>query len=213
MIVNVSNVTVAPLEKSTFIKPMEIHYTINGVRKKWDYIQVHKSVAVIIFNVTRNVFVCVKQFRPAVYIQNIPLEDQQGVIDSKKYPIELGVILEFCAGIRDKDVSLEEIAKIEVMEETGYDISVEKLEKVRTLRSVDISDSNMHMFYVEVEDHHKKEKGGGLADEGEFIEITELTISEAKRVCDDTSSINVHDGVLLGLLWFFFYKAPTMNIN
>lgn len=43
-------------------------------------------------------------------------------------------MLEFCAGIRDKDVSFEEIAKIEVMEETGYEISVEKLEKVRTLR-------------------------------------------------------------------------------
>lgn len=151
------------------------------MKKKWDYIEVHKrytaiycqlnskminfnnlfilSVAVIIFNITRKVFVLVRQFRPgeyyarylymfsnlywhkltksyvsAVYIQSIPLEDKQGLIDCQKYPAKLGLTLEFCAGIIDKDKSLEDIAQEEIMEETGYEVPVSKLEKVRVFR-------------------------------------------------------------------------------
>ncbi len=73
-------------------------------------------------------------FISAVYVQTIPQEDQIGLIDCKKYPVDLGITLEFCAGIIDKNKTPEEIAVEEVMEETGYEISADKLEKIRIIK-------------------------------------------------------------------------------
>lgn len=67
-------------------------------------------------------------------MHHIPKEERLGRIDIAKYPIESGILLEFCAGITDKNLTYEETAKAEVLEETGYDVPVEKLEKVRTYR-------------------------------------------------------------------------------
>ena len=50
------------------------------------------------------------------------------------FPGKLGVTYELCAGIVDKDVSSAEIAKMEVLEECGYDVPVESLEVVSTYR-------------------------------------------------------------------------------
>ncbi|XKL59075.1 hypothetical protein PGB90_000091 [Kerria lacca] len=158
-------------------------------------------------------FITVRQFRPAVYIQNIPFEDKIKIIDCNKYPVELGLTTEFCAGIVDKNKSLEEIAKAEVMEETGYDIPIEKLEKIRIFNStVGASADEVHLFYVEVEDKMKTGKGGGLETEGEFIEVIELPILEAKKICDDHSLSNCYAGFLYGLMWFFHYKVSNTNI-
>ena len=55
-------------------------------------------------------------------------------IDVGKYPGRLGITLELCAGIVDKNESLEEIARQEVLEECGYDVQTTALEKVVKLR-------------------------------------------------------------------------------
>lgn len=55
-------------------------------------------------------------------------------IDTSKYPASLGITLEFCAGIIDKNKSWEEIAKEEVLEECGYNIDVNSLELVMKYR-------------------------------------------------------------------------------
>lgn len=55
--------------------------------------------------------------------------------------------------------------------------------------------------------------GGGLESEGEFIEIVELSLAEAKDMCDGKSKDIGYAGFLYGLLWFFHYKAPTLNMN
>ena len=67
----------------------------------------------------------------AVYVHRIPKEERTGQINLAKYPIELGITLEFYAGITDKNLSNEETAKAEVLEETGYEVPVEKFEKVK----------------------------------------------------------------------------------
>lgn len=69
-----------------------------------------------------------------MYVHNIPAEDRQGSIDCKKYPVELGLTLEFCAGMCDKNKSVEEVAKEEIFEETGYEVPVDKLEKIRVYK-------------------------------------------------------------------------------
>lgn len=55
-------------------------------------------------------------------------------IDLEKYPPKIGVTLELCAGIVDKDLSLVEIAREEVLEECGYDVPVERIEEIMTYR-------------------------------------------------------------------------------
>ena len=67
-------------------------------------------------------------------MQNIAPEDRNGIIDTIKYPPKLGFTIEFCAGIVDKDKPLEVIAKEEVLEETGYDVSVENLRKIKVFK-------------------------------------------------------------------------------
>lgn len=61
---DVSDVYLTPLPDSPYVRPFRMHYTQNGRCKNWDLLEVHDSVAIIIFNVTRKVMVFVKQFRP-----------------------------------------------------------------------------------------------------------------------------------------------------
>ena len=80
-------------------------------------------------------------FFPAVFVnvaceqQNLKLaKDSLPEIDSKVTPGKAGVTHELCAGIIDKDISPVEIARQEVLEEVGYDVPVERLEKIMTGR-------------------------------------------------------------------------------
>lgn len=51
-----------------------------------------------------------------------------------KYPVNLAITLELCAGIVDKSKSLREIAQEEVLEECGYHVPLERIEEVMTYR-------------------------------------------------------------------------------
>lgn len=73
-----------------------------------------------------------------VYYNSIPAEDRKNPIDTEKYPSSLGVTIELCAGIIDKDKPIEEIAKEEVLEECGYDVPLGNLKKVKSYRSVQV---------------------------------------------------------------------------
>lgn len=55
-------------------------------------------------------------------------------IDLEKYPPKIGVTLELCAGIVDKNLSLVEIAREEVLEECGYDVPIDRIEEIMTYR-------------------------------------------------------------------------------
>lgn len=55
-------------------------------------------------------------------------------VDTRKYPASLGIALEMCAGIVDKNKPLNEIAKEEVLEECGYDVPLKSLEKITSYR-------------------------------------------------------------------------------
>nr|CAD7200846.1 unnamed protein product [Timema douglasi] len=114
----------------------------------------------------------------AVYYASIPSCDQTTHIDTDKYPSKLGITIELCAGIVDKELPLEEIASIEILEECGYDVPASKLETITTYRQVLLgtavefnttsalanyateagigtSGDKQTMFYVEVTDQMK----------------------------------------------------------
>lgn len=61
---DLENVYISPLPDSPYVKPFRFNYTQNGKEKTWDLLEVHDSVAIVVFNITRKVMVFVKQFRP-----------------------------------------------------------------------------------------------------------------------------------------------------
>jgi len=205
---NISEIKVTDCIHSAYVKPLRLCYKQNGISKIWDVIQVHHSVSIIIFNVSRKRIVLVKQYRPAVHFNSIPEAFKTDSIDVNKYPGRLGITLELCAGIVDKNESLEEIARQEVLEECGYDVPTSALEKVVKLRGgVGFSGDQQTMFYVEVTDEMKVSKGGGNPSEGEFIEVVEMTIPEMQKYTQN-EEVASPAGFLFGMTWFLTNKAP-----
>jgi UDP-sugar diphosphatase len=79
----------------------------------------------------------VKQFRPAVYYGLICDEiNKTGKVDLKKFPPKEAITLELCAGIIDKDMSIADIAREELIEECGYDVS---LNFIPTFHDIDLN--------------------------------------------------------------------------
>ena len=117
-----------------------------------------------------------------------------------------GITTELCAGIVDKNKSLAEIATEEVFEECGYQLS-KPIEFVQTFRaSIGTGGSQMSLFYAEVSDQDKVSSGGGLAAEGEMIEVVELGLEEVREWIR-SPNLNSPTFTLYGLMWFMANKA------
>ncbi|KAJ8724164.1 hypothetical protein PYW07_008144 [Mythimna separata] len=204
---DLTEVYMTPLPDSPYVRPFRFNYTQAGKEKNWDMLEVHDSVAIIVFNVTRNVLIFVKQFRPAIYYNSVPIQDRQNhTIDTSKYPASLGVTLEMCAGIVDKNKSLQEIAKEEVLEECGYDVPLRDLHKIASYRAgVGVQGSLQTMFYCEVTDDMKKGKGGGIDDE--IIEVVEKSITDVENWISGPGPLNSPPSCLFALMWFLRNKA------
>jgi len=127
--------------------------------------------------------------------------------DALSLPGSAGVTLELCAGIVDKPgKSLAEIAREEVLEECGYDVQPERLERVKSfVSSVGVAGSRMTLFCLSVTDADRVNAGGGNPSEGERIQVVELTVDQLREYLgrDDILS---PPGFLFGLYWFFAHK-------
>ena len=55
-------------------------------------------------------------------------------IDHTKYPGSLGLTYELCAGIVDKKKSVAEIAQEEILEECGYKVQADSLQRITGYR-------------------------------------------------------------------------------
>lgn len=208
---DLKNVYLSPLPDSPYVKPFRFNYTQNGKQKTWDLLGVHDSVAIIVFNITRKVMVFVKQFRPAIYYNCIdPNDREEKHIDTNKYPASLGIALEMCAGIIDKDKPVVEIAKEEVLEECGYDVKVTDLERIISYRSgVGVQGALQTMFYVEVTDDMQTQSGGGVDDE--IIEIVEMTIPQIEQMLKSPGPLASPPSCLFALMWFLHNKAEKFR--
>ncbi|XP_005104363.1 uridine diphosphate glucose pyrophosphatase NUDT14 [Aplysia californica] len=212
----ISDVTVGDCKDSKYIKPRRIHYTQNGVPKIWDAMKVHDGVVILLFNTSRNVFIFVRQFRPAIYLNSVHVESTDegagaGRVDTGRYPGSLGMTLELCAGIVDKSGALPEIARAEILEECGYDVPVDQIRKISSCRGgVGTSGSMIHMYYAEVTDAMKVGPGGGLVSEGEMIEVVEYTVEQARSLMTDETVNKVH-ALLFALYWFFDKIWPELS--
>ena len=93
---------------------------------------------------------------------------------------EQGVTYELCAGIVDLKIPLIEIAKKEILEETGYDFPLENISKLFQNHEVGFVRNRLTVFYAEVADEMNLSKSGGNVTEGEFIETMYLPLNEAR---------------------------------
>lgn len=117
-------------QDSLWLRSVRLYFTQDDRSKEWDVIRIHDSVCMIVFNTSRRKLVFVRQFRPAVYYASLP--EKQDVIDVQRYPATLGLSLELCAGIVDKDKSVVEIAREELKEECGYEAPTSAFKQVMT---------------------------------------------------------------------------------
>ena len=129
------------------------------------------AATVLPYNLARRTVVLVKQFRYPAYVNGY---DE--------------LMIEAAAGLLD-DASPEVRIRLEAAEEIGY-----RLHDVKRIFEAFMSPGavteKLHFFIAEYEPEMKIGNGGGLAHEGEDIEVLELSIDEALamiadgRICD-----------------------------
>jgi len=173
-----------PLTDAEYLKPQRLVFEKDGKVRDWEVLETHDSVAVLIYHTKKDAFVLVKQFRPAVYLKN-----------GNGYTVEL------CAGLVDKKKSLSQITKEEILEECGYDVPLEKIEKITSFyTAVGFAGGEQTLYYVKVDDSYKVDEGGGIEDED--IEVVYLPTKEAKTFILD-ESIAKTPGLMYAFMWFF----------
>ncbi len=180
----IENWRIEPLGNSRFVRPALVRYRQDGVEKSWEVIRAHDSVAVLIYEKESKAFVLVKQFRPAVRLHG-----------GDGYTVEL------CAGIVDKEMPLVQIAKEEIFEETGYDVPIERIERITSFyTSVGFAGAKQTLYYAEVERRMRVSEGGGVDDES--IEVVMLPTARAREFIDD-ESVAKTPGLMFAFMWFF----------
>ena len=181
---SIKNFRLHSLKDARFVHTAYATYEQNGKAKSWEIVKAHDSVAILVYHAQKDAFILVKQFRPAVYLNN-----------------KDGITIELCAGIVDKNLSLVEIAKEELEEECGYRVKTEHIEKITSFyTSVGFAGSKQMLYYVEVDEGMKVSEGGGVDDEQ--IEVVALPVAEAKRLIYD-ERISKTPGLMFAFMWYF----------
>ena len=123
-----------------------------------------------------------------------------------------GCTYELCAGLVDKDASLEQIAKEEILEETGYNVPVDAIEYVNSYcSSIGTGGTQQQLFYCVVTDDMLVHEGGGNDHEGEMIQVVYVPVEESlKLVFDHSQPKSV--GLCFAFFWFDKVKRPQLKI-
>jgi UDP-sugar diphosphatase len=179
---------------SKYIQPFSVFFIEDGQEKRWDYIKTHDSVACLLYHTQKEAFLLVKQFRPAVYLEH------RGETDGFTY--------EMCAGILDKDKSSAQTMQEEILEECGYDVPIENIDKITSFYSVGYSGAKQTFYFAHIDETMKKNDGGGIHDER--IELFFLPIREAQNfIYDDKKPKSA--GTMFALVWFFEKMRSSTN--
>ncbi len=177
-------IKIEPLIDPKYVKPKKIFFERDGVKKDWEVVETHDSVAVLLYHKRKKSFVLVKQFRPAVYFKN-----------------DDGMTVELCAGLVDKDKSLKQITKEEILEECGYDVPLEKIEKITSFyTAVGFAGGKQTLYFAEIDESFQVDEGGGIEDEQ--IEVFYLKVEDAKAFMMD-ENIAKTPGLMYAFMWYF----------
>jgi UDP-sugar diphosphatase len=184
MINVIEDLEISELKDTKFIHPVKVTYNQNGKSKTWEAVQSHNSVAILLYHTQKNAFLLVKQFRAPVYLND----------SSKTFTYEL------CAGLVDKDKSLEEIAQEEIDEECGYHVELNDVLKITSFyTNVGISGGCQHLFFAKIDESMRIHDGGGINDEQ--IELLFLPIEQSDEFIFDESKAKT-PGLMFSFYWF-----------
>ncbi|MES2933236.1 MAG: NUDIX domain-containing protein [Pseudomonadota bacterium] len=138
------------------------------------------GATVLLYNRAQRSVILIRQFRFPAFITG-----------------HSGFLIETAAGLLD-DASPEERIKAEAEEETGYRIS--SVQKVfEAFMSPGSVTERLHFFVAEYEPGSQVGKGGGIAAEGEDIEVLELPLEQAVSMI---ASGEIADGKTIMLLQY-----------
>lgn len=180
----IENFKLSPLKDAKFVKANLATFVHDGKDRSWEIVDAFDSVSILIYHEENKSFILVKQFRPAVYMNN-----------------KDGMTIELCAGIVDKNLTLKEIAKEEIEEECGYLVPLENIEKVTSFHTaVGFAGSSQTLYYAIVNDSMKVSEGGGIEDEN--IEVVELSVDDAKEFIYNEDIVRT-SGLMFALTWWF----------
>lgn len=124
------------------------------------------GATILLYNMLQETVILVKQFRFPTYVNG--LQD--------------GLLLETAAGLLD-DASPEERIKREAEEETGYQVT--QVTKVFEAHMSPGSVTEKLYFFVAEYQAKQQGKGGGIAEEGEDIEVLELPFAQSMQMIAD----------------------------
>ena len=188
MINIIENLEISELKDTRFIHPIKVKYSQNGKNKTWEAVRSHNSVSILLYHVEKKAFLLVKQFRVPVFLND----------NSKTFTYEL------CAGLVDKDKSLEEIAQEEINEECGYEVELKGILKITSFyTNVGISGACQYLFFAKIDESMKIHAGGGVNDEQ--IELMYLPIEQSDEFIFDESKAKT-PGLMFAFYWFFKNK-------
>lgn len=138
------------------------------------------GATILLYNRERRTVVLVRQFRFPAYVEGHP-----------------GFLIEAPAGLLDR-ATPEVRIKAEVEEETGYRIG--EVHKVfEAFMSPGSVTERLHFFVAEYDPASRPGTGGGVAEEGEDIEVLELTMEQAMAMM---ASGEIADGKTIMLLQY-----------
>lgn len=181
-----------PLTNAKFIATSFATYEQDGIKKSWEIVEAHDSVAILLYHKEKESFILVKQFRPAVYLNN-----------------DNGMTVELCAGIVDKKLSLAEIAKEEIEEECGYAVPLQNIERITSFHtSVGFAGSKQTLYFTEVDESMKVSEGGGV--DHEQIEVVYLPVDKAVKLIYD-ENIAKTPGLMFAFMWWLEKKKSLEN--
>ncbi|MCD6187322.1 MAG: NUDIX domain-containing protein [Desulfuromusa sp.] len=188
----ITNFSIIPQQEQKFVQPVQLRYFQDGNERTWEAVKSHDSVSVLLYHRDKNAFLLVKQFRPPIYMTH-----------------NRTCTYELCAGIVDKEVSLEQIIREEIDEECGYAVPLAALEKISSFfTNVGVTGSQQHLFFTTIDESMKIHTGGGINDEQIILEFVPL--SQAREFLFDENFAKT-PGLMFAFYWFFERDERTVK--
>lgn len=179
----------APLDNPHYVRPVRLNYVQNGMHKSWEAVKSHDSVSVLLYHTQKRAFLLVKQFRAPVFMNDTAYN----------------CTYELCAGIIDKEISLEEIVKEEIDEECGYEVNVKDIVKITSFfTNVGVTGSRQHLYFALINSDKQKHGGGGTENEEIFLEY--VTLNDAEAFMYDEQKAKT-PGLLFAFEWFLKHQS------
>jgi nudix-type nucleoside diphosphatase (YffH/AdpP family) len=166
------------------------HYTLKSATFEWrradgkwqtltrEVFERDDAAALLAYDLAQRTVILVRQFRYPAYVNGYD-----------------GLLIEAAAGLLDKDTPESRI-RAEAEEETGY-----RLRHVKKIFEAFMSPGSVtekiHFFVAKYDPSMKIGSGGGLASEGEDIEVVEFPIDEALAMVGDGRIIDAKTIMLL----------------